>query len=172
MANYGGKSPPLSAWQKEFSYGSPSTWNYSTTNGQLLLKPINPKATVYIAGDLFVGGTINNPSDFKLKDNIEELSLSLTDNLMNLVPKKYTYKDDKKHKIRYGFIAQEVEEHLPSLVNTISTTIDNTVSTDETEISIKTINYLEMIPLLLLKIKDLQRQIDSVVAIIGQTGEK
>lgn len=166
MANYGGKSPPLSAWQKEFSYGSPSTWTYSTTNGQLLLKPINSKATVYIAGDLFVGGTINNPSDFQLKDNIEELSLSLTDNLMNLVPKKYTYKDDKKHKIRYGFIAQEVEEHLPSLVNTVSTTID------DTEISIKTINYLEMIPLLLLKIKDLQRQLDSVVAIIGQTGEK
>jgi len=166
MANYGGKSPPLSAWQKEFSYGSPSTWNYSTTNGQLLLKPINPKATVYIAGDLFVGGTINNPSDFHLKDNIEELSLSLTDNLMNLVPKKYTYKDDKKHKIRYGFIAQEVEELFPALVNTVSTSVN-----DE-EISIKSVNYLEMVPLLLLKIKDLQKQIDSLVAIIGQTGEK
>jgi hypothetical protein len=166
MANYGGKSPPLSAWQKEFSYGNQNTWNYSTTNGQLLLKPINPKATVYITGDLFVGGTINNPSDFKLKDNIEELSLSLTENLMNLLPKKYTYKDDEKQKIRYGFIAQEVEEQLPSLVNTVTATIN-----DE-EISIKTINYLEMIPLLLLKIKDLQRQIDSVVAIIGQTGEK
>jgi len=166
MANYGGKSPPLSAWQKEFSYGSPSTWNYSTTNGQLLLKPINPKATVYIAGDLFVGGSINNPSDFQLKDNIEELSLSLTDNLMNLVPKKYTYKDDEKQKIRYGFIAQEVEEHLPSLVNTVTTTIN-----DE-EISVKSVNYLEMVPLLLLKIKDLQRQVESVVAIIGKTEEK
>ena len=85
---------------------------------------------------------------------------------MNLVPKKYRYKDDKKQKIRYGFIAQEVEEYLPSLVNTVTTTIN-----DE-EISVKSVNYLEMVPLLLLKIKDLQRQVDSVVAIIGKTGEK
>lgn len=156
MANYGGKSPPLSAWQKNFVYGNQNTWNYSTTNGQLLLKPINPKATVYIEGDLFVGGTITNPSDFYLKDNIEELSLSLTENLMNLVPKKYVYKDDEKQKLHYGFIAQEVEEHLPSLVKTVSTTVN------ETEITIKSVNYLEMVPLLLLKIKDLQQQIDSL----------
>ena len=166
MANYGGKSAPLSAWQKEFSYGTPTTWNYSTTNGQLLLKPINPKATVYVAGDLFVGGTINNPSDFYLKDNIEELSLSLTDNLMNLVPKKYTYKDDQKQKLHYGFIAQEVDEYFPALVNTVSTTVN-----DE-EVTIKSVNYLEMVPLLLLKIKDLQKQIDSLVAIIDKIGEK
>ena len=76
MANYGGRAPPTSAYQKLFNFGSTSTWNYSTTNGDLLLKPINPKATVYITGDLFVGGTINNPSDFNLKDNIEDLSLN------------------------------------------------------------------------------------------------
>jgi hypothetical protein len=154
MANYLGKSPPLSAYQKFFNYGSQSTWNYSNINGDLQLKPINAKANVYISGNLFVGGTINNPSDFHLKDNIEDLSLNITDNLMNLVPKKYTYKDDKKCKIHYGLIAQEVEEHLPTLVNTISTQIE------EDEISIKSVNYLEMVPLLLLKIKDLQRQID------------
>jgi len=166
MANYGGRQGPTSAYQKYFTYANDYTWNYSTTNGQTLLKPVNSKATVYISGDLFVGGTINNPSDFYLKDNIEELSLSLTDNLMNLVPKKYTYKDDKKQKLHYGFIAQEVEQYLPSLVNTVSTTVN-----DE-EMTIKSVNYLDMIPLLLLKIKDLQRQLDSVVAIIGKTGEK
>jgi len=166
MANYSGKSPPITAYQKYFTYGSDITWTYSNANGQLLLKPANSKATVYIGGDLFVGGTINNPSDFNLKDNIEELSLSLSDNLMNLVPKKYIYKDDQKEKVHYGFIAQEVEEHFPNLVNTVTTTIN-----DE-EISVKSVNYLEMVPLLLLKIKDLQRQLDSVVAIIGKTGEK
>jgi hypothetical protein len=162
QANYGGRQGPASSYQKFFIYGNEYTWNYSTTNGQLLLQPVNAKATVYISGDLFVGGTITNPSDFNLKDNIEELQLNLTDSLMNLVPKKYTYKDDEKLKMHYGFIAQEVEEHFPALVNTVSTTIN-----DET-FSIKTINYLEMIPLLLLKIKDLQRQIDSVVAIMDK----
>jgi len=154
MANYGGRAPPTSAYQKLFNFGSTSTWNYSTTNGDLLLKPINPKATVYITGDLFVGGTINNPSDFNLKDNIEDLSLTLSDDIMNLIPKSYVYKDDKKQKIHYGFIAQDVEEHLPTLVNTISTEINGE------EFSVKSVNYLEMIPLLLLKIKDLQHQID------------
>lgn len=166
MANYGGRQGPTSAYQKYFTYANDYTWTYSTTNGQTLLKPVNSKATVYISGDLFVGGSINNPSDFNFKDNIEELRLSLTDNLMNLVPKKYTYKDDEKQKLHYGFIAQEVEEHLPSLVNTISTSVN------DMEISIKSVNYLEMIPLLLLKIKDLQRQVDSLVAIIDKTGEK
>jgi hypothetical protein len=83
-----------------------------------------------------------------------------------LVPKKYTYKDDQKKKLHYGFIAQEVEEYFPALVNTVSTTVN-----DE-EVTIKSVNYLEMVPLLLLKIKDLQKQIDSLVAIIGKTGEK
>lgn len=166
MANYGGRQGPTSSYQKYFTYSNDYTWNYSTTNGETLLKPVNSKATVYISGDLFVGGSINNPSDYNFKDNIEELRLSLTDNLMNLVPKKYTYKDDEKQKLHYGFIAQEVEEHIPSLVNTVSTTVN------DTECSIKSVNYLEMIPLLLLKIKDLQRQVDSLVAIIGKTGEK
>jgi hypothetical protein len=166
QANYGGRQGPTSAFQKYFNYGYTYTWNYSTTNGQLLLQPVNSAATVYIKGDLFVGGTINNPSDFYLKDNIEELCLTLTDNLMNLVPKKYTYKDDQKQKLHYGFIAQEVEEHFPALVNTVSTTVN-----DE-EVTIKSVNYLEMVPLLLLKTKDLQKQIDSLVAIIEKIGEK
>jgi len=156
MANYGGKTPSSNAYQKVFNFGNELTWNYSTTSGQLLLKPINPKATVYINGDLFVGGSINNPSDFNLKDNIEEMSLSLADSLMNLVPKKYTYKDDKKQKMHFGLIAQDVEKHIPQLVNTISTNIN------EEEITIKSINYLELIPILLLKIKDLQCQIDTI----------
>jgi Chaperone of endosialidase len=157
QANYGGKSPPISAYQKFFNYGNNTlTWNYSTTNSQLLLKPVNPKATVYINGDLIVGGSLNNPSDFHLKDNIEDLSLCLTDNLMKLTPKKYTYKDDTKQKTHFGLIAQEVESFFPNLVNTVSTQI-----ADE-EFTIKSVNYLEIIPLLLLKIKDLQTQIDEL----------
>jgi hypothetical protein len=68
--------------------------------------------------------------------------------------------------LHYGFIAQEVEEHFPALVNTVSTTVN-----DE-EVTIKSVNYLEMVPLLLLKTKDLQKQIDSLVAIIEKIGEK
>ena len=44
---------------------------------------------------------------------------------------------------------------MPSLVQNITTPIDG---------KIKSINYIEMIPILLLKIKDLQKQIDELKA--------
>jgi len=93
QSNYGGKQANQSSYIKNFNIGSsPITWYYSTNNNQLILSPTNSSATVYIKGDLFVGGSINNPSDLQLKDNIEDLSLSLTDNLLLLNPVKYNYK--------------------------------------------------------------------------------
>jgi filamentous hemagglutinin family protein len=157
QSNYGGKQANQSSYIKNFNIGSsPITWYYSTNNNQLILSPTNSSATVYIKGDLFVGGSINNPSDLQLKDNIEDLSLSLTDNLLLLNPVKYNYKDDAKQKEHFGFIAQDVEKLFPNLVNTVSATIG------DDDVSIKSVNYLEMVPLLLLKIKDLQNQIDTL----------
>jgi len=157
QSNYGGKQANSSAYIKSFNIGSsPNTWIYSMNNNQLILTPTNQTATVYIKGDLFVGGSINNPSDLQLKDNIADLSLSLSDNLMLLNPVKYNYKDDAKQKEHFGFIAQDVEKLFPNLVTTIS------VPMSDDEVSIKSVNYLEMVPILLLKIKDLQNQIDAL----------
>jgi hypothetical protein len=154
-SNYGGRQPNSSSYIKSFNTGqSFSNWNYVSNNNMLTLTPSNPNATVYITGDLFVGGSINNPSDIHLKDNIENLSLSLSEKIMILNPVKYNYKDDENQKVHFGFIAQDVEKQFPNLVNTVSTNID------DTEVSFKSVNYLEMIPILLLKIKDLQNQID------------
>ena len=167
QSNYGGKQPDQSAYIKRFEIDRTNyTWNYATVNNQLLLTPTNKKATVYIDGNLFVGGTITNPSDINLKDNIENLSLSLTlsEKIMSLNPVKYNYKDDEK-KEHFGLIAQDVEKLFPNLVNTISTPIG------EEEVSFKTVNYLEIIPLLLLKIKDLQNQIDSLNKKINQEND-
>jgi hypothetical protein len=167
QSNYGGKQPDQSAYIKRFTIDRTSyTWKYATVSNQLLLTPTNKKATVYIDGDLFVGGTITNPSDINLKDNIENLSLSLTlsEKIMSLNPVKYNYKDDEK-KEHFGLIAQDVEKFFPNLVNTISTPIG------EEEVSFKTVNYLEIIPLLLLKIKDLQNQIDSLNKKINQEND-
>jgi hypothetical protein len=167
QSNYGGKQPDQSAYIKRFEIDRTNyTWNYATVNNQLLLTPTNKKATVYIDGNLFVGGTITNPSDINLKDNIENLSLSLTlsEKIMSLNPVKYNYKDDEK-KEHFGLIAQDVEKLFPNLVNTISTPIG------EEEVSFKTVNYLEIIPLLLLKIKDLQNQIDSLNKKHGEENE-
>ena len=86
-------------------------------------------------------------SDIRLKNTIEELGDNDLDKLNKLVPKSYNFKNDNiKH---FGFIAQEVEKVFPNLVST-----DND--------GMKSINYLEIIPLLLHKINDLERKIDEL----------
>ena len=99
-----------------------------------------------------VDGSIVNPSDINLKDNIVEISSELTNNLINLKPVQYTYKTDKK--IHYGFIAQELETVLPELVVTKPDTSNSA--------QIKAINYLEIIPLLVGKLQKMQTEIDNL----------
>ena len=96
----------------------------------------------YIRADRFY-----TRSDIRLKNTIEELGDNDLDKLNKLVPKSYNFKNDNiKH---FGFIAQEVEKVFPNLVST-----DND--------GMKSINYLEMIPLLLHKINHLERNIDEL----------
>jgi hypothetical protein len=138
------------------TYTSPpfqNTWRYQSILGKLFLTPINSKATVLIKNDLIVEGSIINPSDLHLKNNIENLSDELSKNLMKLEPKKYVYKNDIEQNEHFGFIAQDVEQYFPSLVKTVSLTDSNLEH-------VKMVNYIELIPVLLLKIKDLQSQID------------
>jgi hypothetical protein len=187
LPNYGEKSAPLTAYQKTFQYGNTVTWNYSTSSAtglnQIFLKPVNNSAVVNVNNKLFVGGTtsdatikvylnsnlrvdgnktasglisqnVSTISDKYLKENIENLSDFLKEDLMKLEPVQFNYKDDKNEKLHYGFIAQEVELYFPNLVNTITANIN------EEELTIKSLNSLELIPLLLIKIKDLQHQLD------------
>ena len=96
----------------------------------------------YIRADRFY-----TRSDIRLKSNIEELTDDDLDKLKKLVPKSYNFQnDDEKH---FGFIAQDVEKQFPHLVST-----DNE--------GMKSVNYLEMIPLLLHKINDLERKLEEI----------
>ena len=157
--SFSGKQPNYTAYVKTFSLSSISTnttWTNTTLNNQSVLTPSNSTTNVYIKNDLTVGGSINNSSDFKLKENIKELNLSLCNDLLKIEPKQYTYKADINKKIRYGVIAQELETFFPNLVT-------NVVIEKEGEIEEhKVVNYIELIPLLIVKIKDLQNQIDEL----------
>ena len=99
-----------------------------------------------IPKDLLVLGSINNPSDINLKDNIEKIS---TEDFDKLNPVSFTFKDDDQNKKHYGFIAQELETIYPELVT-------------NTGIGFKTVNYIEMIPILLSQMKNMQIEIDKL----------
>ena len=108
---------------------------------------ILPNTSVEIASDLTVGNNIYVTSSKDKKKEISDISIS-PDTILNINPKQFIYKNDPSDKLHYGFIAEEVEKVFPNLVTSSSQT--------------KAVNYLEMVPLLLLKINDLQKQIDEL----------
>jgi hypothetical protein len=173
IPNYGGRQPNNTSYIKQFVSGFSNLgtqWIFYTNHMQgrtnKTITPTIPSVNVLIQGDLNVNGTIYGtiatPSDITLKENIsdlENLDKSLTENLMKIKPKKYYYKASPSVS-RYGFIAQELEELYPELVSKIFSEKNNTP--DQNNVSIKAIRYNDMIPLLLLKIQQMQGEIDEL----------
>ena len=102
-------------------------------------------------------GTISNPSDVTLKENITDLTNDFCNDILKIKPKRYNFIDDINKKEHYGIIAQELELIFPKLV--INTEINDTNEINE---NIKTINYLELIPIMIAKMKDMQNEIDKL----------
>jgi len=162
FANYNGKQPNNTAYIKNFVAGTPSsiwkTIEYPLSDGTTIgaITPASSKTeNLVIPGNLYVNGSIINPSDVYLKENIRILDTELTNKLMNLKPAEFTFKADKQpvKQKHYGFIAQEFEKEFPELV---------TVKPDMNVNNLKSINYLEIIPLLVGKIQDMQKEIDEL----------
>lgn len=157
-ANYNGRQPNNTSYIKNFVSGIPANlWKTATytPSGQPIISVITPtivNESVLIEGDLYVNGSIINPSDVYLKDNIRSIDIDCTNKIMNLKAEQFTFKSDPNHKLHYGFIAQEFEKEFPELV---SVKPDNNVN-------LKAINYLEIIPLLLNKVQLQQKEIDDL----------
>jgi hypothetical protein len=156
-ANYNGKQPNNTAYIKNFVYGVPANlWkivNYTKLDGtkETVISPSSSKfESLYIPGDLFVDGSIINPSDAILKKNITSLNIEITEKLMNLKPSSFQFKDDPSNHTHYGFIASEIESEYPELIYT---------KPDQNYSKIKSVNYLEIIPLLVHKIQIMQQEI-------------
>ena len=138
----------------ESNTASSALW-YLNSGGSNI-SPAN-SVNVLIQKDLIVQGSILNPSDLHLKENIELLSQDKSfdvDGVLKLIPVKYNFIQDANKKQHYGLIAQDVEVHFPELVYAD----DN---------SKKAVNYIELIPIMLCKIKQMQKEIDILKMSIG-----
>ena len=160
VANYGGKQPSYTQNIKQFVVSptvSQADWIFSkiSATGEISITPANKTKSVYIYKDLYVNGSIYNTSDKNHKEEIEPISDSKIEKLLDLEPVEYKLKDDIKKKKHYGLIAQEVEEIYPELIS------------DSNLLGFKTVNYIELIPLLLLKMKNMQKEIDELKEQIG-----
>jgi hypothetical protein len=101
-----------------------------------------------ITGNLVVSGDITSSSDETLKDNIKSIESAL-DIVTKLSGKLYTMKSDETQKEKIGFIAQEIEQHLPQVV-----------STDPN--GIKSVSYGNVTALLVEAIKELNQKIENL----------
>jgi hypothetical protein len=178
-ANYNGRVGNNTTNTRYFTPGMPYNLWTTTSNTTTSVSPnvtetvLTPSSTnyssVYIPGNLVVDGTITNPSDLSLKENIVEISAELSDTVMRLKPSQFTYKSDTQHQVHYGFIAQEFEQHFPELVsNKPTSNINYNPSINKhLETNIKAINYLEVLPLLVHKIQNMQKEIDELRATVN-----
>lgn len=159
-ANYNGKQSNNTAYIKTFTYGIPvnlwKTMRYLPNVGPQV-SVITPSSSnvesLYIKGDIFVDGSVISPSDVNIKNNISTLDIQTVNKLMNLRPTSFTLKNDNTNHIHYGFIAQELENEYPELIEN---------KPDKRYSKIKGVNYLEIIPLLVNKIQMMQKEIDDL----------
>jgi len=156
-SNYGGRIADNQQGVKQFyGQGVPSVnLVYKTTQiGKVITlsdssKPFLVNNDVYISKNLNVDGSIYNPSDERLKENILSISNKQSDLLFLIKPIEFTYKNDKSKLKHFGVLAQDIEKVFPELVN-------------ENENNYKSVNYQELIPIMLSKMKQMQNEIDEL----------
>ena len=130
----------------------------------------------YFAGNVRVTGTmsaatITQMSDYRLKTDIQDLSSASFNKIMNLRPVSYKFNpadtfnyvysaDAKEMQVRhYGLIAQEVQNVLPNIVY-------------EDGDGYLSINYTELIPLLISTLQEQQLQIADLQAQVASNGSE
>lgn len=99
-----------------------------------------------------VANTVTCESDRTLKTDIVDMKDGL-DLVSKLRPVNYRWKDESRSRLEeYGFIAQEVEESFPSLVQTNAST------------GIKSVDYPKMVSILALAVQELTAKVQELAA--------
>lgn len=88
-------------------------WNIHMSNSFLRFSYNNATATAYIESD----GTYVQPSDLRLKENIQPLQDGVLQKVNSINTVHYNYKNDKEKNTTTGVIAQELKEIFPEFVH-------------------------------------------------------
>jgi len=119
-------------------------WIYS---GGTKRVSVSGAAGLICTGNITAFGTV--ASDERLKKNIKTITID-ENKILNLNPVEYEYKyGEKKGERRFGFIAQELEEHYPEAVTWIGSQFDELVGAptpEKGESAYKTIEMDQLVP--------------------------
>jgi len=149
--------------QAVFNATDSSAGNYFRVSdvGTPSVSNFNIKSAGYLAhyGEMHVKGDIAGfstalSSDIRLKKDIVDIDESEIEDIDKLHPVTYSWKDDKTNKKHYGFIAQDVQKIYPHLT--------------ETKImgEYLTINYNELIPVMVKQIQNLKKELEDVKKVL------
>lgn len=101
-----------------------------------------------------------NGSDRKLKKDIETLPEIMDDFIYNLRPVQYRYRDDPKEKLRFGFIAQEIQEGLTGIGYGDTGALVTAAKLRETdEVETLTLSYTDIIAPLVKAVQTLDKRV-------------
>jgi len=159
LSNYGGKQPNNSAYVKQFvtSVGSFANWIYNTTSYPTstikIITPSDASTDILLQNDLIILGSVKIASDDSVKEYISPIEDKTSNNLNLLHPIQFSYVSEPSE-THYGFLEKDIETLFPNLIEDYQT--------KQGEPSTKVVNYLELIPLLLLKIQNMQKDIDQL----------
>lgn len=134
------------------------TYNLSFTGtGNVGIGTNTPTQKLEVGGNIVASGYVKGAaldlnSDKRLKTKINAIDDKSTQKLRLLNPVTYYWNTEGKakggnDKLQYGLIAQEIEKVFPEMVNT-------------DEKGYKSVNYIELIPVLLKAIQEQQKEIE------------
>jgi predicted acyltransferase (DUF342 family) len=134
---------PGGSWFSSLSYFV--SYNVVPICGMTITGNSTYTVDVSINGNV-VATSYNATSDYRIKTRVMPLDLTFTVDVLN--PVSYLLKDDKDEKLQVGFIAHEVQEFYPFLVNGVK---DGP--------NMQSINYNGFIGILTKEIKDLKAKV-------------
>jgi Chaperone of endosialidase len=123
---------------------------------------------VYCSGNGGYTGTWSSLSDGKFKNNIAKLQEGTINKIMQLKPSSYTLKTEEYKFMnlpagsQFGFVAQDLEQVFPTLVENSSHPGEEGVNGKSVAISYKSVNYIGLIPILTKAIQEQQTTIDDL----------
>jgi len=106
----------------------------------------NPTEKLHVAGNITATGDVTSTSDVRVKTDIKPITGAL-----DIVNKLKGKRFNKFNKPGIGFIAQELEQYMPELVHTAND-----------EVGTKSVNYANMVALLVEAIKEQQVTINKL----------
>jgi Chaperone of endosialidase len=142
--------------QAELAGTSPEPLVLNVAGGDVGIGTASPSYLLYVAGTAYASGAAGALSDVRHKDNVKALGSGALDVVERLRPVTFTWKkpaDDGMKGEQIGFVAQDVQKVLPSVVLT-----ENNA---EKTLGIK---YTELIPVLAKAIQEQQAEIEELRA--------